>query len=107
MEYENYINNLATIFAKALSTEEMMDVIVNAKITAKMAKYRIDNNMTKLEMARLLDIDYRRYINLENGTKELKVFEIIKIGFKLDLFNEISEVFKDLYNYNQNLKNIE
>ena len=64
-------------------------------------KYRLDNKLSKKEMSKLLGISYHRYLNLENCMTELKLFEIIQVGIRLNLFYEISETFKELSQYNE------
>lgn len=81
------INDLLDMFCDELSEEEILSEINNNNIANFIIKYRLDNNLSKKDMAKLLDISYYKYMKIENEYYDFKVSEIVsicgKLGYKI------------------------
>lgn len=93
------IKDLLGEFVKTLSSNQLIESLINVSICMMAIKYRIDNKLSKKEMSKIIDIPYKRYLKLENNLLDLKLSEIVKIGNNLNLFIEISKIFEELGQY--------
>lgn len=83
----NSKEELLDLFKPFVDDIDILSSNINNKISNLIIKYRLDNNLSKKDMAKLLDISYYKYMKIENEYYDFKISEIVsicgKLGYKI------------------------